>query len=150
MESKTLIAQDSNLTGALLQRGADPGTVGLRDLKRYYALLNHHLLETSWTEGEAQLICEALKNYRLEDDPEQARTIWQQFHAAVHWDNLDQKWSVNRERFHTKVQALNQLEAVALVDAVGRYWVRELSHPQESPQTRLMRVDLIKCCDSAL
>jgi hypothetical protein len=150
MESKTLISQDSELKAALLQRGENTSTVGLRDLKRYYALLNYHLLETSWTEGEAHLICEALKGYQLEDDPDQSRAIWKQVHTAVHRDDLDQKWHVNRETFHPKIQALNHLEAVALVDAVERYWVRKRSNPQESLQTRLMRVDLNKCCDSAL
>ncbi len=150
MESNTLISQDSKLKATLLQHGEDISTVGLRDLKRYYALLNYHLLETSWTENEAHLICEALKGYQLEDDPQQGRTIWQQVDTAVHRDHLDQKWTVNSETFHRKIQALNHLEAIALVDAVERYWVREQSHIQESLQTRLRRVDLVKCCDSAL
>jgi hypothetical protein len=150
MENLTLTSQDSELKAALLQRGQDASAVGLRDLKRYYALLNHHLLETSWTENEAQLICEALRDYQFEDDLEQARMIWKQVHTAVRQDHLDQKWNVNRETFHTKIQALNHLEAVALVDAVERYWIREQLHPQESPQTRLMHVNFVKCCDFSL
>ena len=75
MKSKMLILQGSELEARLLQRGVDPSMVGLRDLKRYYTLLNHHILETSWTESEIQLICEALKGYQFENDPEHARTI---------------------------------------------------------------------------
>jgi hypothetical protein len=150
MELKSSISQDSNLNAASPQRGENVNAVELRDLNRYYALLNYHLLETSWTEGEAQLICEALKHYRFEDDPEQARAIWKYVHAAVQQDNLDQTYKVNRKTFHAKIQALNHLAAVALVDAVERYWIREQSQPQESLQTRLMRVDLIKCCDFSL
>ena len=150
MKSKTLISQDTYLQTALLQRGEDANTIELRDLKRYYALLNYHLIEIYLTQGECQLVCEALKDYRIEDDPDRARTIWKQVHTAVVRDKLDRKWNVNRETFRSKIQDLHHLQAVALVDAVERYWVRTKSQPQESLQARLLGVDLIKCCDSAL
>lgn len=150
MESKVLISQDSELKSKLLQRGDNASAVGLRDLKRYYALLNYHLLEISLTAGEANLICEALKIYRFEDDPEQARTVWQQVDAAIQQNSLSQKWSVNLETFMHKLQGLNHLQVIALIDAVERYWVREQANPDELLETRLLRVDLLKCCDSAL
>ncbi len=150
MESTTLISQDSKLKAALLQRGDNTSAVGLRDLKRYYALLNYHLLELSLTASEAKLICEALKDYRFEDDSEQARIIWKQVDAATQQNQLNQKWSVNREALIRKLQGLTHLQAVALVDAVERYWVREQSNSHEPLETKLSRVDLIKCCDFAL
>ena len=150
MKNTTLVSQNAAMNTALSSRGEDWRVIELRDLKRYYALLNYYLLETTWTENEAHLICEALKDYQFEDDPEQARTVWKQIHNAVHRDHLDQKWSINRERFHRKVQDLNELEAIALVDAVERYWVRAKSEPQESLSARLTSVGLIKCCDFAL
>lgn len=150
MESKTLISQDSKLKAVLLERGEHTSTVGLRDLKRYYALLNYYLLELSLTASEAKLICEALKAYRFEADSEQARTIWKQINDAIQQDQLDQKWSVNREAFIRKLQGLNHLQLIALVDAVERYWAREQSDPHEPLETKLSRVDLIKCCDFAL
>lgn len=149
MESKTLISQDMKLEAALLQRGEKASKVGLRDLKRYYALLNHYLLELSLTVNEASLVCEALKDYRFEDDPEQARTFWKRVDASIQRDHLDQKWSVN-SAFIRKIQGLTNLQAVALVDAVERYWIREQSNPHEPLETKLSRVDLIKCCDFAL
>lgn len=150
MESKMLISQDSKLKSKLLQRGDNASAVGLRDLKRYYALLNYHLLELRLTADEANLVCETLKAYRFEDDSEQARTIWQQVDAAIQQDSLNQKWSVNREAFIRKLQGLNHLQAVALVDAVERYWVREQVNRNELLETKLSRVDLLKCCDFAL
>lgn len=39
---------------------------------------------------------------------------------------------------------------VALVDAVERYWIHEQLHPHEPLDTKLLRVDLSKCCDFAL
>lgn len=149
MESKTLISQDSELRTTLLQRGENVSTVGLRDLKRYYALLNHDLLELTLTPSEANLICAALKNYQFENDPEQARIIWKHVDKEIKQDHLDQVWSINGENLIRKLQRLTNLEAVALVDAVERYWARQQSNPDESLQTRLSHVDLIKCCDSA-
>jgi|GEM_PF-6036014 len=104
MESKTLISQDSEIKALLLQRGENVGKVELRDSKRYYFLLNHHLLELSLTIDEANLICEALKDYQFEDDPEQARTLWKQVQSAIQQDQLDQKWSVNSKTFIRKLQ----------------------------------------------
>jgi hypothetical protein len=150
MKSTTLISPDSKLKAAWLQRGEDTSAVGLRDLNRYYALLHYHLLELTLATSEANLICEALKAYRFEADSEQARTIWKRVDAAIQQDQLDQKWSVNREVLSRKLQGLTHLQIVALVDAVERYWAREQSAPDEALETKLSRVDLIKCCDFAL
>ncbi|MEG4805677.1 hypothetical protein QUB63_34515 [Microcoleus sp. ARI1-B5] len=149
MDSQTLFSQDAKLKAALLQRGENSSKVGLRDLKRYYALLNHQLLEFSLTAAEASLVCEALKDYQLKDDPEQARTICQQVVRAVQQYHLEQKRSVN-ETFICKLEAQSDLQAVALIDAVERYWERTQTNPNESLETKLLKVDLIKCCDFAL
>jgi hypothetical protein len=150
MKNKTLISQDAQLNAALLQRGDHADAVGLRDLKRYYALLNYHLLELSLTATEANLICEALNNHHFEDDSEQSRTIWRRVDDAIRQDQLTQKWIVNHETLIRKLQDLSHLQAVALADAVERYWLRAQSLPHEPPETRLARVDLVKCCDFAL
>jgi hypothetical protein len=57
---------------------------------------------------------------------------------------------VNGEGFMRKLQALTHLQLIALVDAVERYWIREPSSSHESIETKLRRVDLLKCCDFAL
>jgi hypothetical protein len=150
MKSKTLISQDLKLNAALLERGEDIRTIELRDLKRYYALLNYHLLELTLPASEVNLVCEALKNYRIEDDSEKARVIWKQVDAAIQREQLDQKWGVDGKVFIHKLQALNHLQFVALVDAVERYWVREKSNPHESRETRFSQVGLTTCCDFAL
>lgn len=150
MKSKTLISQDLELKAALLERGEDISTIELRDLKRYYALLNYHLLELSLPSSEVNLICEALKDYRVEDDSEQARVIWKQVDAAIQRDRLDQKWGIDSKAFIRKLQALTHLQLASLVDAVERYWLRDKSNPLEPQEKRLSGVGLIKCCDFAL
>ena len=131
MKSITLIPQDSKLKTVLLQRGEGTSTVGLGDLKWYYDLLNYHLLELTLTAGEANLICEVLKDYRFEDDSEQARTIWKRVGAAIQQGQLDQKWSVKRETLIYKLKGLSHLQAIGITkrvlrpsrrEVVGEFW----------------------------
>jgi hypothetical protein len=149
MKLKITIPPDYEIEKLLLQRGDNPSIVGLRDLRRYYSLLNYHLLELNLTTDEANLICEALKNYRLEEDSERGRVIWKQINNAIQQEQLDRKWKVN-SAFIGKIKALTHFQSFALVDAVERYWVWEQSSPDESIQTKLSRVDLHNCCNSAL
>jgi hypothetical protein len=150
MKSKTLVPQDLELQAALLERGEDIKAIESRDLKRYYALLNYHLLELTLVTSEVNLICEALKDYRIEDDSEQARVIWKHVKTAIQRNQLDEKWGINGSAIIRKLQDLNHLQIIALVDAVERYWIRGKSNHQEPVGTTLSRVGLIKCCDSAL
>jgi hypothetical protein len=149
MKLKIIIPPDYEIEKLLLQRGDNPSIVGLRDLRRYYSLLNHHLLELNLTTDEANLICEALKNYHLEEDPERGRVIWKQIDRAIQKDQLDRQWKVN-SAFIGKIEALTHFQSFALVDAVERYWIWEQSSPDEPIQTKLSRVDLHNCCNSAL
>jgi hypothetical protein len=149
MKLKIAIPPDYEIEKLLLQRGDNPSIVGLRDLRRYYSLLNHYLLELNLTTDEANLICEALKDYRLEEDPERGRVIWKQINHAIQKDQLDCKWKVN-SAFTGKIEALTHFQSFALVDAVERYWIWEQSSPDEPMQTKLSRVDLHNCCNSAL
>lgn len=149
MKLKITKPPDYEIEKLLLQRGDNPSIVGLRDLRRYYSLLNHHLLELNLTTDEANLICEALKDYRLEEDPERGRVIWKQIDRAIQKEQLDRKWKVN-SAFIGKIEALTHFQSFALVDAVERYWIWEQSSPDEPMQTKLSRVDLHNCCNSAL
>jgi hypothetical protein len=149
MKLKITIPPDYEIEKLLLQRGDNPSIVGLRDLRRYYSLLNHYLLELNLTTDEANLICEALRDYHLEEDPERGRLIWKQINHAIQKEQLDRKWKVN-SAFTGKIEALTHFQSFALVDAVERYWIWEQSSPDEPMQTKLSRVDLHNCCNSAL
>jgi hypothetical protein len=150
MKSKTLIPQDLELHAALLERGEDIKAIESRDLKRYYALLNYHLLELTLSSSEVNLICEALKDYQIEHDSERARVIWKQIDETMKRNQLDQKWGINGKVFIHHLQTLNHLQFIALVDSVERYWIREKISPDEPLEARLSRVGLINCCDFAL
>jgi hypothetical protein len=150
MKSKILVSQNPELQAALLERGENPIAIELRDLKRYYSLLNYHLLELTLCPSEVHLVCDALKDYRVEDDSEQARVVWKQVAAAMQRDQLDQKWKIDGSALIRKLQALNHLQFIALVDAVERFWIREKSNLHETKEAKLSRIGLIRCCDSAL
>jgi hypothetical protein len=73
----------------LLKHGGNTSAFELRDLRRYYALFECHLIELSLTPDEASLICEALQNYRLEDEPDRGRVIWKHIDRAIQLQHLD-------------------------------------------------------------
>jgi len=150
MTSNSTILHDSQLKKALLQRGVDVSVVGLRDLKRYYALLKQSLSELSFSINEAGLICDALKDYKLEDNLDRVETILPQIHAAIQRNHLDQKWTVNSEILANKLKALSPCQTLALVDAAEQFWIRRQSSPNETIQEILLEVGLLHCCDFAL
>lgn len=150
MTSKTSFSQDPRLKESLLRRGDMLSAIALRDLARYYVFLNQCLVDISFTEGQARLLCDTLKGYDLDNNSEQVKAVCQRVVQAIERDQLNQKWGVNGEVLIRKLQAFSSPQAVALVDAVEQYWVRDRSYPNESPEIRLLRVNLIKCCDSAL
>lgn len=66
METKTVTFNDIELKAALLKRGDSAGIIARRDLKPYYALLKRCSAPLDFSEGEAGLICDALKDYQLD------------------------------------------------------------------------------------
>ncbi|MBE9168574.1 hypothetical protein IQ238_13990 [Pleurocapsales cyanobacterium LEGE 06147] len=150
MNSNSSILHDSQLKGALLQRGDNASKIALRDLKRYYALLKRSLSELSFSIGEAALICDALKGYNLEDNLARIETVLPWIHEAIQRDSFDRKWKVNREVLANKLKALYPFQTLALVDAVEQFWVKQQSNPNQKIQEILLQVDLLHCCDFAL
>lgn len=150
MTSNSAILHDSQLKKALLQRGGDVSAIGLRDLKRYYALLKQSLSDLSFSIDEAGLICDALKDYNLEDNLERIETVLPQIHDAIQRNHLDRKWRVNSEILANKLKALSPCQTLALMDATEQFWVRRQSSPNEKIQEILLEVDLLHCCDFAL
>ncbi|MEA5505108.1 hypothetical protein VB735_18745 [Halotia wernerae UHCC 0503] len=150
MTSNSAILHDSQLKSALLQRGFDVSVIGFRDLKRYYALLKQSLSKLSFSIDEAGLICDALKDYNLENNLDRIETVLPQIHDAIQRNHLDHKWTINSEVLANKLKALSPCQTLALVDATEQFWVRQQSSPNEKIQEILLQVDLLHCCDFAL
>jgi len=151
MESTTLTAHDVELKAALHQRGESTGTVGLRDLKRYYTLLKRCLETLYFSEGEAALICDALKDYQLDKNINQIGLIWADLEDSIQINQLDKKWGVNGQELIHKCQSLTPCQVFAVADAVEKFWFKRESNPQEKLSEALLGVALVReCCDYAL
>jgi hypothetical protein len=90
-----------------------------------------------FTETEALLLTEALRGVTY--DANTAPMLWAHVDDAVNLQGLDQRHGVDREALVQKLKALGDLEAMAVVDAVERYW-----HLQGEPGERLRKVGLVR------
>lgn len=100
-----------------------PGRVAARDLERYYDILAAELRGVSLTEAEAMALVDALSGV-LHEPPEVARTmLWAGVDDAICLDGLDAKWNIDGPALVAKLRALSPAQAMAVIDAVERWWV---------------------------
>lgn len=95
-------------------------TIINRDLERLYAMYRRSLIQTNLAVDEACLIVDALNGNLM--DANAARLLWASIEDAVKLDGLDKKWSVNGPELIQKLQRLNELQCMAIVDAAERFW----------------------------
>ncbi|WP_250126382.1 hypothetical protein [Chroococcidiopsis sp. CCMEE 29] len=151
MDDKTVTFQDGELKGWLRNRGESTSVIARRDLKRYYTLLKRCLGTLHLSENEAALICEALKDYQLEDNIEQIGVMWGKIDDAIGLNQLDSKWQVNGQALVRKFQSLTPCQIFAVIDAVEQFWFEGESNLKEELHEKLIRVGLTdECCASAL
>lgn len=104
----------------LRQRGDNrSGTVN-RDLERLYTLYKHALQEVDLSTDEACLICDVLNGTWT--DVTSARYLAAEVADGIKLNALDQKWEVDGKALVGKLDALDRLHALALVDAAERFW----------------------------
>lgn len=101
--------------------------VARRDLGRYYRLLADELRSVNLTEAEASLICYALNGPHLMDVGSlrglSALTVLRvEVSDAITLNAYDLKWGVNGGELAAKLDALTPGQAMAIIDAVERFW----------------------------
>lgn len=116
------------LINELRTRGENRSAVINRDLDRLYTLYKRALREVPLTVAEAWLIVDTLNGTIM--DANSARMLWASVEDAVKLDGLDKKWDVDGQALIEKLRKLNDIQALALVDAAERFW-------QECPQENL-------------
>ena len=146
MENQTVTFNDAELKTALLWRGDSASTIACRDLKRYYSLLKRCLETHNFSEGEARLICEALKGYQLDENADLTGVFWGEIADSISLNQLDKKWGVDGQALIHKFQSLPPGHVFAVVDAVEQFWIEPKSKLPEEWTEELIRVGLIHDC----
>ena len=110
--------------------GLSNGAVASRDLERYFLLIDRTLQGIVFTVAEASAIVDACNG-----------TFWDTFSLfdglalgledAISGDQLDAKWGIDGERLLAKLRALEPVQHLAIVDAIERFWVSDLSRDRE-------------------
>jgi len=113
----------------LAKRGPHRAPIVNRDLERLYTLYQRALRRVQLTIDEACLIVDAL-NGTLHDVTSGTR-FWIGVQDAIELDRLDEKWNVNGAALVQKLSALDDLTAMAIVDAAERYWNDERYHDRD-------------------
>ena len=101
-------------------RGDNRNHVIHRDLERLYTLYSRAIREVQLTADEACLIVDTLNGTLM--DANTARLLWANVEDACNLDHLDKKWEVDGPALVEKLQGLNDIQAMALVDAAERFW----------------------------
>ena len=73
--------------------------------------------------AEACLIVDSLNGSIM--DANTAQVLWAGIADSIRLDGLDKKWDVDGPALVEKLQGLNVLQAMALVDAAERFWEME-------------------------
>lgn len=134
---KVAIWLTEEIEAEITSRGNNRSGTIQRDLSRLYTLYRRALQKLDFTESEAMLITEALNG--TVHDANTAAMLWARVDDAIKLQNLDQTYGVDRETLMQKLKSLGDLEAMAVVDAVERYW-----NLQGEPGERLHKVGLVR------
>jgi len=109
----------------LAKRGPQRAPIVNRDLERLYGLYARALRRVKLTIDEACLIVDAL-NGTLHDVTSGTR-FWIGVQDSIEMDELDEKWGVDGKTLIEKLSKLDDLTAMAIVDAAERFWCDEKS-----------------------
>lgn len=115
---------DPDLIACLDERGDNRSEGIRRDGLRYYRLLadTRRVLRDQFTEPELALLCDACNGWCILS-PEDCRSIDHQVADACRLDRLHEKWGVaDPLNLVARLRGLTLLEAVALCDAIERFW----------------------------
>lgn len=105
---------------AVVARGDSRSGVINRDLERLYALYARALREVDLTIDEACLIVDVLNGSLM--DANTACLLWASVEDGIRLDGLAEKWGVDGAKLVEKLRGLNDIQALALVDAGERFW----------------------------
>jgi hypothetical protein len=118
--NKIAIYLPDSLLNELSARGDNRSGTISRDLERLYTLYNRALATVSLELNEAYLIVDALNGVLM--DANNAKLLCAEIEDAIKLDHLDQKWQVDSKALVEKLRNLNEIQAMAIIDAAERFW----------------------------
>ena len=118
--AKIHVSLPNDLLSQIDERGQARSTIISRDLNRLYTLYRRALRQVNLTVDEACLIVDALNGSITTADD--AGLLWARILDAIRYDKLDEKWKIDGKELVEKLQQLNELQAMAIVDAAERFW----------------------------
>lgn len=123
MTNQVMFRASDQLLAEITRRddGRGESLVAKRDLDRYYAALSAELRAVSLSEPEALLLCDALNGVLHE--PHTVPLLWASIDDAIRLDRMDAKWGVDGADLVARLRALTYTQALAVIDAVERWWL---------------------------
>lgn len=116
------------LAAAIDSRTREGGSANLtarRDLERYYSALRYALASVELAEGEAKLVCDALNECWEAGvtTPSEARAhLSLEVEDAIRLHGAAKKWGVDSDKLRSTIAHLDDVQALAVMDAVERFW----------------------------
>ena len=105
------------LDAELALRGDSLQEVALRDLRRYYTMLDSALREVQLSTAEWDFLRDILNSTFRDENC--ARYLW----AEVEDAGIEaEKWGVDHRAFAARLRDLPEFTRLAIVDAVDRWW----------------------------
>lgn len=118
--AKLSIAISDELLEKINARGNSRSRVIQRDLDRYYGLLERALKRAKLSVKEACLIADVLNGTVI--DARTAGMFWAEVEDGIELEGYDEKWGVDGQALVEKLKNLNELQAMAIIDAAERFW----------------------------
>lgn len=121
------------------------------DLGRYYLMLSETLRAMRFSRNEAMMMCDicqkaAVFRQNMNTLSAAPLILYANLRDGISLDQTDQKWEVEGEAFLDRVKNFTPLEALAVFDAIERFW----NEPQKDADKRLLEVGLVRADRSPL
>lgn len=117
------------LINQIEERGEARSTIISRDLERLYTLYRRSLRRVNLTIDEACLVVDALNSSLMTADT--AHLLWASIEDAIQHEDLAKKWGVDGKVLVEKLQSLNEIQSMAVIDAAERFWSQQKYRDQD-------------------
>lgn len=132
----------NKISDELNLRGENRSDIVNRDLERLYNMYDRTLKTLDITSEEARFLVD-IANGTI-NTADSAAMLWAEVEDACIYDQLHEKWQVDKDSFINKIKNLKPFENLALVDAAERCW-EEHSNKNENDMNEIIdKIFIIK------